>query len=149
MNAAEWILVVVLALSCYNVGIIWLMQIHVYPLFGVVGVGEFRAYHGEHWRRIRYVVFVPAVLTLVGALLLLWLRPPGVPALGLWLGVTLQVVTYAVTGIFWAPLQIQLNKKGASPELLRRLIDSHWLRTGLITLYAALMLALTGLNFSE
>lgn len=103
MTIAEWILLPTLGLAFYNVGIIWLMQVHVYPLFKLVGEDEWIPYHTAHWHRIRGVVFVPAGLVLLGAILLMFFRPEAVPGWSLWLGLGVQVVLYALTAVVWAP----------------------------------------------
>jgi len=52
----------------YHVGIIWLIQVVVWPLFAYVGGNAFRAYREAWWRGIRYVIFYG--LALLAALVL-------------------------------------------------------------------------------
>lgn len=141
MSVADWVLLIALVVGFYNVGIIWLMQVHVYPLFGLVGEDEWVSYHTAHWHRIWGVVFVPAGLTLLGAVLLVFFRPAGVPGWSLWLGLGVQVLLYALTAVLWAPMQVRLGKRGGSRNAVyRRLLRTHWIRVALITLYALLLL---------
>lgn len=141
MSGPDLVLAITLALSFYNVGVIWLMQMHVYPLFGLVGEDEWTGYHTMHWHRIWGVVFVPAGLTLLGAVLLVFFRPEGAPGWSLWLGLGVQVALYALTAVVWAPMQVRLGKDGAfHPEVHEELLRTHWLRVALITLHAALVM---------
>jgi hypothetical protein len=147
MSIGRWILLLTLVASFYNVGTIWLMQVLIYPLWGFVGGNEWASYHAAHWQKIRYVVFVPAGLALVGAVLLIFSKPADIPVWSVWPGLGLQVAMYAATVAWWAPMQVRLQKGGNSPILLRRLIGSHWVRTGLITLYGALVLWMMDVSF--
>ena len=70
-----------LALAWYAVGIVWLVQVVAWPLFGYVGRAEFDTYHQAWWRGIRYVVLVPSGLAFLGGILLLAFPPAGVPLL--------------------------------------------------------------------
>lgn len=149
MTIAEWVLLLTLALSFYNVGIIWVMQVHIYPLFGLVGEEEWVPYHTVHWHRIWGVVFVPAGLTLLGAILLLFFRPEAVPTWSLWLGLGVQVVLYALTAMVWAPMQVRLSKGNKlHPEVYETLLRTHWGRVALITVYAMLMFWITIASFA-
>lgn len=149
MTIAEWILLPTLGLAFYNVGIIWLMQVHVYPLFKLVGEDEWIPYHTAHWHRIRGVVFVPAGLVLLGAILLMFFRPEAVPGWSLWLGLGVQVVLYALTAVVWAPMQIRLSEGDRlHPRVHETLLRTHWGRVALITLYALLVLWMTVAAFA-
>jgi hypothetical protein len=80
MNKTQWLLLGTCALSLYGMGQVWLVQLSSYRLWAYVGESEFRSYHQAWWQSIWGVILAPAVLLLIGALLMLWWRAPGVPA---------------------------------------------------------------------
>ena len=81
--------------------------------------------------------FVPAELVFLGAIALLWLRPARVSERQVRLGVILQIIIYASTAAWWAPLMARLVKPNG--EMLLRdyqlLMSTHWIRLALITAY--------------
>ena len=103
----QWLLLATFALSVYGTGQVWLVQLSSYPLFRFVGPHEFHAYHLAWWRSIWGVVLAPAALVVIGALMMLWWRPPGVPAWSVWLGLALQIAlvlgTLLALLVGWGP----------------------------------------------
>lgn len=147
MSFADWLLVWAVALGWYHTGFVWLVQVVAWPLFGHVGPLEFEAYHQSWWRGIRYILFVPSGLAGIAGVLLLFVRPAGVPE---WLVVAAfcaYVLTYVVTALWFGPQQAALNDT-ASPRF-RRILRTHWLRTALVTGNAALLLAALALRLGS
>jgi len=140
MNA-NVLLLGVLTLSLFGAGQVWLVQISSYPLWRYVGETQFPAYHRAWWRSIQVVVLGPALLTLVGALLMLRWRPPEAPLWWAWAGAGLQIAVAVGTALWWAPLMARLEGPGGGPDpqRFRLLLNSHWLRVGLITAHSALL----------
>lgn len=60
------ILLVQVASTWAMVGVIWLVQLCQYPLFGAVGPASFPGFHAGHGRRISLVV-VPSMLLELGS----------------------------------------------------------------------------------
>lgn len=79
MDAREIVLLGTLAVAMFNVGVIWLTQVVVYPVWALVGEPEWQRFHEAHKRRLPGVAFVPHGLATPGALLLIILRPAHVP----------------------------------------------------------------------
>jgi hypothetical protein len=122
----------------YHVGIIWLVQVVAWPLFGYVGRNEFEAYHAAWWRGIRYVIFVPSGLALLGMILLLHSPPLDVPVWLLWTALGLYILTYGLTAVWWGPQQAKLiDTKSPRFGLILR---THWIRTVLVAGFAVLLL---------
>ena len=142
MTGSQCLLIAACALSFYGVGQVWLVQLSAYPLWTYVGEGDFHAYHAAWWRSIWGVILAPSALLALGSVLMVWLRAPGVPVWAAWSGVTLQVTLLLGTAVWWGPLMARLEAPngGLLPERYRLLITSHWLRVGIVTAYALLVL---------
>jgi hypothetical protein len=140
MTESQWLLLGTCALSMYSAGQVWLVQLSSYPLWTYVGQQEFRAYHMAWWHSIWGVVLAPAALVLVGAVLMLWWRVPGIPAWPAWFGVALQITLLLGTALWWGPLMAHIEEPdgGLSPERYQLLMTTHWLRVGIVTAYAIL-----------
>jgi|SRR5829696_7290696 hypothetical protein len=122
-----------LALAAYMTGVIWVVQLVLYPSFAEVGEGEWSAYHAAHSRRITPVV-APVMLAhpLVATALLLD-RPGPLAAVNLALAAGLLLVTAAV----FARLHGRLT-----PAAVGRLVRLNVLRTVAWTASAGVALAL-------
>ena len=133
----RWLLVLTSGLGLYAVGNVWLVQLVCYPLWASLSRAEAFRYHLAWWHSIWGVLFVPAGLVFLGALALVWVRPCGVGGRQVWLGLVLQILIYASTAAWWAPLMARLVKPDG--EMLVRdyqlLMSTHWVRLGLITSY--------------
>jgi hypothetical protein len=104
-----------LALAAYMTGVIWVVQVVLYPSFALVGEADWAAYHTAHSRRITPVV-APAMLAhpLV-ALALLAERPGVLAAVNLALAGGLLLVTATV----FARLHARLTRSTVD-RLVRR-----------------------------
>jgi hypothetical protein len=151
VDRGRWLLLLNFAGAFYNVGTIWLVQLTCYPLWAVVGRGEFAAYHEAWWHSIWGVILGPGGLGFVGAVAMLWWRPPRVSVRAVWLGVALQVAVYLLTAVWWAPLMARLTQAvdptGAWTPDFRLLLSTHWLRVGLFTAYGLLMFWMARVSF--
>jgi hypothetical protein len=137
----RWLLLSVFALGLYGTGQVWLVQLSSYPLWRYVGDAQFPAYHQAWWRGIWGVILGPAGLVFVGALLMLRWKSPDIPAWSTWLGAGLQIALAAGTAVWWGPLMARLEGPGGGPDpdRLALLLNTHWLRVGLVTAYAMLL----------
>ena len=110
-------------------GLIWTVQLLVYPQFLAVGSGEWNTYHDNHMRRITLIV-APLMLIELGTAVLLLLFPPGgVELTQVWFfGLGFTVLIWAVTVAVSVPLHGKLTDAW-NQEYMRRLIRTNWLRT--------------------
>ena len=129
-------------------GLVWVVQVVIYPSFLVSGPGPtWPAVHADHTRRMAAVVAVPwAVQGLTLAMLLLR-RPEGVPLPLLLVTGALAATTVAVTVLSSVPLHTRLAS-GYDDALARRLVATNWLRTAAWTTGAGCALALAGFGAS-
>ncbi len=135
------------AATCALAGLVWVVQLVVYPAFLVVGpTPVWAAYHAAHSRGITRAVVLPwAVQGLTCALLLLR-RPDGVPLSLALLAGALGLASVLLTVGVQVPLHTRLGQ-GYDPVLARRLLRSNWLRVVVWTAAAAdalLLLAVAG-----
>ena len=136
------LLVVHLAAVWFLVGLVWMVQVLVYPGFAAVGARDgWRDHHDRHTRLMGLVVTGPWAVQGVTTAWLLVNRPDGV---GLGLVATAAacgVVTVAVTVAVSVPCHRRLSG-GYDAAVLRRLVVTNWWRTAAWTLggvVAALM----------
>lgn len=128
----------------FGVGIVWLVQLVAWPLFGYVGAAEFEAYHQRWWNGIKTVILVPGILAFAGGIAMLFARPNVVP---LWLiatGVACEVVTYALTAFWYGPQQARMHDT-RSP-IFKQLNKSNWARTLLLSAYGVVLLEAVALR---
>ena len=140
MTRSQWLLSATALLAVYGVGQVWLVQLSSYHLWSYVGPHEFEAYHWAWWRSIWGPLMVPAGVVFIGAILMLWVRPPGIPSWAVWLGFALQMLIALSTAIWWGPLMARVSAPdtGLIAPLYRQLMLTHWLRVALITGYGLL-----------
>jgi hypothetical protein len=128
-----------LAATCALMGLIWTVQIVIYPLFDRVGRTAFAGWHEAYMRHIGYVV---GPLMLVEAGTAAWL---------LWDGRrdATFVSSVALLGLIWistAVVQVPLHRRlarGFEAAAHRRLVRTNWLRTLAWSLRGLLLLPLS------
>ena len=116
------------AATLFMVGLIWFVQVVHYPLFGRVGVKDFRAYAEAHSRLTTRVVGPPMLLEASTAALLLFVRPGSVPASLAWTGAVLLAIIWLSTALLQVPRHTRLGL-GFDAEAHKFLVLSNWLRT--------------------
>ncbi len=113
-------------------GLIWVVQLAIYPLFQRVGREGFVAYHAAYCARIAWVVtplMMIEVLSIVG---LMWLDPgPFAPRE---LGFNLAAIAgiWGATALWSVPAHRRLTR-GFDPAAFQSLVKTNWIRTGLWT----------------
>ena len=125
MPSDDLLLQVHLVATAVLAGMVWVVQLVVYPAFRTVGpTAAWSAYHRRHSTAMATVIALPwAVQGLTVALLLL--QRPGPLVL---LTAALAAATVLVTVAVSVPLHTRLGD-GYDDALARRLISTNWLRT--------------------
>lgn len=136
-----------LVVSAYNVAVIWLMQLIIYPSWAFIPTATFGEAQGIHFWRLFIVVFPQAALA-TGLAIAMWRRPPaGVPMTAVRLGLVTQVALWVLTAGLWGRWQGELAFADggsatalgpADTQLYELLLNTHWLRVALITGYGFL-----------
>ncbi|KHL04299.1 hypothetical protein LK10_05985 [Sinomonas humi] len=83
-----------------------------WPLMG----DRFRRVQDAHWRKLPYWVFIPVGLGLGLAVVLVWFHPRDSPAWGVGGSLGCQVLSLALTAVFWGRRQAQLARDPLGAE---------------------------------
>jgi len=120
-------------------GLIWLVQVVVYPQFARVGPAEFAAYHEAHARLITLVVG-PLMLAELGAAFVGIAAPDEhVPAGMAWLGLALTGIAWLTT-MFASVPQHNVLSGGFEARAHEVLVATNWIRTAAWSARGALLL---------
>jgi len=120
----NWLTSIHLATTWALVGLIWVVQILVYPQFQRVAAAQFKEYHFAHCFRIGLIV---APLLFVEAATAAWLLHQG--NRGLFAVSTGFIpLTWLSTAVMQAPIHTKLMR-GYDEPLIRRLLLTNWIRT--------------------
>lgn len=106
-------------------GLIWAVQLAIYPQFSSVGAAEFTAYHRRYVRGITWVVAPLIAAEAITAALLWYAGVRGSLFLG---SLVLIAMIQAVTFFVEVPLHQRLSR-GFDAEAHRHLVLSNWVRT--------------------
>ena len=140
-DAAVLLLLLHAAATLFMTGLIWFVQVVHYPLFARVGDDGYAGYQAAHVRRTGWVVAPAMLAELVSGVALLWLRPGGVPAAWIWLGLGLLAVVWFSTALVQVPRHDALAA-GWDERAGRELVGTNWLRTIAWSVRALLVLAM-------
>lgn len=133
-----------LAAVWFCVGLVWVIQLLVYPGFAHMVGGDWVAVHDRHTRIMGLLVSGPwAVQGLTCAVLLVW-RPPGVPLVAALAAAACGAVTVIVTVLVSVPCHRRLAQ-GWDPAVHARLTRTNWWRTAAWTLGGVVALVMLGL----
>lgn len=115
--------------TAWLAGLIWTVQLVVYPGFAEVGTtAAWARAHGEHERRMTLAVGPPWAVQGLALLALLVRRPDGVPLWLLALAAGLAAGSVAVTVLVSVPQHVRLGR-GWDDGAWRRLMHTNWWRT--------------------
>jgi len=111
------------------VGLMWSVQLVVYPQFREVGVADFSEYAARHANRIVAALAPFAPIEALTALLIFVLGPDGIPRWEAFVAGAVLAVGWVATGFHYAPLHGRLQAEGADPALIEHLVTTNWFRT--------------------
>lgn len=140
-NVEKILLLIQLATTVSLTGVIWIVQIVHYPLFGFVGEEKYRAFHLAHMNLIAYVVAPLMIAEALSAALIVFYPPANADAGFLWLGVGLVVVVWLSTFFLQVPLHERLAAN-FDQTAHAALVNTNWIRTVSWTLRSVIVLNL-------
>lgn len=147
MSTADWLLLVNLICTGYMTGVIWLVQLVHYPMFLAYDRAEFSRIMREHQSRTFRVVFLPMLIELITAYLLLFISPVGVDYTLMILSAVLATWWAAATAHWQIPLHEKLEQSGYDAAIIAQLVRSNWLRTAIWTVRLLLMATIVTLTW--
>ena len=143
LDATRGLLLVHVAATLIMLGVILIVQVVHYPLFGLVGDETYAAYQHAHMQRITWIVLPAMTAELLTAVALVIWTPPGIPSWLIWTGLALVGVIWASTGLVQVPLHSALVQ-GFDADVHRRLVLTNWVRTVAWLLRGGLVLLMLG-----
>jgi len=128
-----------LATTLYLVGLIWTVQMLVYPSMAHAGADGYAAYHNLHTSRITPIVAPAMVLELLTAIYFVFVPFEEIDRRYFWCGLALVLIIWLSTFFVQVPLH---EKLGANfdADVQRKLVLTNWIRTVAWTLRGALVL---------
>jgi hypothetical protein len=140
---------VAFALVFYSTGAAFIEGFVNYSSWHLIGPAEFVTFHKFITPRVLAFLVAPMALATVFSILMLWFRPPSIPAWSVWVVIALQAVLWISSVTIQIPIQLQLEAQGLSIPLVDHLIVTNlWLRRipNIITaaIFLWMMLAVLG-----
>ena len=111
-------------------GLMWAVQIVVYPQFRSVAPAEFANYAADHGARITTALALLAPAEIVFAGWLFLDTPAGLSRSAVFVSGTLLAAGWLATAFFFAPLHGKFQGP-YNRDLIEQLISTNWLRTAL------------------
>lgn len=124
----NFIFLVHLSATLYLVGVIWIIQILVYPLMANVGAEGYAAYHNLHTSRITPIVAPAMILELLTAIYLAFTSFEAIDRRYFWFGLVLVLIIWLSTFLVQVPLHEKLGTSFDS-DVQRKLVQTNWIRT--------------------
>ncbi|GAB4544227.1 MAG: hypothetical protein OHK0023_00710 [Anaerolineae bacterium] len=121
------------------VGLIWVIQLVHYPLFGLVGREMWSAYEAAHQTQITLLVLPLMLVELATSFLMAADPPKGVPTWATWFGLGLVGVAWLSTAFIQVPLHGQLSLHWDT-KVHQALVATNWIRTAAWSAHGALVL---------
>jgi uncharacterized membrane protein len=134
-----WIWVGHLVSVAWMTGLIWLIQIVHYPLMRDVATERFLSFHTAHRERITPIVMGPMLMELGTAGWLVYARPGWLQVWESWSFLGLTTVVFLSTALLSVPTHDRLST-GFDAVVLRRLVQTNWIRTVAWSLHLLLCL---------
>ena len=119
------------------VAIIWMVQILHYPSFLFVDKQQYKEFQHFHMKKISYIIVPIMLLELFSGFAILFYIEKA--QLSLYASLTLLVLIWVITGLFFTKYHTELSKKYNRNTILR-LIRFNWIRTVLWTIRLAFLL---------
>ncbi len=127
------------AATIYLVGVIWLVQLLVYPAMAHVGADGYSVYHNLHTSRITPVVAPPMIIELLTAIYFIFVPDKTIDSRYFWFGLMLVLIIWASTFFLQVPLHERLAMS-FDADAQKKLVLTNWIRTVAWTVRGAMIL---------
>lgn len=119
------------------VGVMWTVQLVVYPQFRSVPAEVFPAYAADHASRVVLALVIFAPLEIAAALALWMRRPYDLPPSWTFVAGALLAVAWIATAVWYAPFHGHFQREPYDLDRINRLISTNWARTAVWTVRGA------------
>ena len=135
--------------TLYLVGVIWLVQLLVYPSMAHAGADDgYTTYHNLHTSRITPIVAPAMVVELLTAIYLVFAPDDAIDRRYFWSGLALVLIIWGSTFFLQVPLHERLAANFEA-DAQKKLVLTNWIRTVAWTLRGALVLWMTWLKIKS
>jgi hypothetical protein len=118
-----------LCLAFYNTGCMTTLQLQHYGIYAFAGREGFAAYMRANNRAALMPTIVPALLLLMAAAALVFVRPPYLRFPEAVAALLMNVAALASTVTWQRPIQAQMAETGYDAQAIHRLNQTNWIRT--------------------
>ena len=138
------ILIAHFAATCAMAGVIWIVQLVIYPQFADVGAEAFPAYH-RHYTDLITLIVGPLMLVELVTAIFLFVQLCRIPRLRhvAAVGLAAVLLLWLVTALVQVPAHDRLAA-AYTDDLARSLVFGNWVRTALWTIRVPLAWSLLG-----
>jgi hypothetical protein len=126
-NSIVFILFIGFAL--YNVGYMFNSQLQHFALYPYLNPDGFTNYMQHNNKFAVAPAVVPGFVTMLLAVLLIWIRPNYVPANFVYFSVALNLIVIISTFIWQKALHVELAETGFDAAKIKLLLNTNWIRT--------------------
>jgi hypothetical protein len=124
----EALVVTVVLLNAYCFGANCVERFVNYQTWHLIPVDAFKAYHRAQQPLIQAFVVAPMAAAVVLQVWLAFNAPAGIDPLLVWVMVAASAAGAVSTVILQLPIHAAFNRSGYSPERVRRLLRTDWIR---------------------
>lgn len=128
----EWIHIVLLSTVFFMTGVIWIVQISVYPSLKWFEREGFAKRHDSYRNRIAAVVTIPMIIELIASIYLVFL-PTASLGRGYSMVLLLMLVMIWISTVFIQVPQHERLSAGKDERAIASLVSGNWIRTALWT----------------
>ena len=132
-----WILKIHLFATIFMVGLVWFVQLLHYPLFHQVSLENFQGYHQRYLRESGFLIAPVMLVEVISGSVLVFLKAD----LLLILNMTFLALIWLSTFLLQVPFHNRLGEQ-RNEQIIRKLVNSNWLRTVLWSVRGLLLLYL-------
>lgn len=128
ISVQQALVLAVVLLNAYCFGANCVERFVNYQTWNLIPAEAFKAYHAAQQPLIQVFVVAPLVVAFVLQIWLAFRTPAGIEPLVAWLLVVASAVGAVSTVLLQLPIHTAFNRSGYSPELMRKLMRTDWIR---------------------
>ena len=135
------LLLIHLLSTAVMVGIIWVIQIVHYPSFHYIDKDRYVSFQNFHMNKISYIVIPVMSIEAISGIILLYNDQTVLFIISL----IILLVIWTLTAFYFTRTH-QLLANGYKKDIVRKLVQANWVRTGLWTLRLLILITYLDIN---